>query len=140
MRAFQICFPIESRRRAPCCDEDTAALSNFGGVKFWSCQVSEIQIKFPNRKSKPPQKTISLEYKFCSEIWSGEGFDLGPNCRQFWTSKLASKLISKIQSRRACQILTGLKCLTVIFLGIIKWDTLYPIRETPAAPANLILF
>ena len=46
----------------------------------------------------------------------------------------------QIQSRRACQILTGLKCLTVIILGIIKWDTLSPIRETPTAPANLILF
>ena len=33
-----------------------------------------------------------------------------------------------------------MKCLTVIILGIIKWNTLYPIRETSAAPANLILF
>lgn len=26
-----------------------------------------------------------------------------------------------------------MKCLTVIILGIIKWNTLYPIRETPTA-------
>ena len=55
--------------------------------------------KISKQKSKPPQKTINLEYKFCSEIRSGEGFDLEPNCRRFWTSKLASKLTSKLTSK-----------------------------------------
>lgn len=64
-------------------------LSNFGVAN----RISQIG------KSRPPQKTINLEYKFCSEIRSGEDFGLGPNCRRFWRSKLASKPTSKLASK-----------------------------------------
>ena len=35
---------------------------------------------------------LKLEYKFCSEIRSGEGFGLGLNCRRFPVSKFRTGL------------------------------------------------